>query len=698
MKNLLFTLYLLIAPLSLQASFSISGSVITQSGTNSSLDGIQNLNGVSVSTQNNIRVYNIGNRRLVINGNLTIDPETEMLIVGYASGEMLVVQNNGRLTIGKQITTNGFTRYSEGMAIYLENCPSGFTDRVSFRNNARLDWYGGVISQYAGKFGFYQNSVRVRIFSENAKLIYRSVDPQNQIRQETNDFIANAFTFINGDLTVVAPNGQLNGYNPIHCSGAISFSGATPNQDVIFNGYRGGGSGNFKDIKFWQGSRPVFYNTSTGSNLKAGFHLSGGSSYGIAMVYQKLQVKTSNQDGSTIEGAKCFIRDHNNGNRQTYNKEGHIVNNTADKTYTLLTDNSGESSVEDILLGAVVVNTGTGDGVNTGVYSWDYRGKQNNSTDLFDLNFWNYDHLYLQVPNVQLKGVENKIVQAALIKDPFISKNKNAASAITGISLVHNSSNDEGTITISDSISLCDLYDFIKLDKVNNNLEEPEIGSLMVSVSENTLNIGDYTLILQNGAKLNPCDKYQKIVSNKVSTIANVSNNLKTALTDPNGNYKLIRMIGLLNADFEIQENGGGNTLASGTNASGAVNITVQTNTDSLSLLVTKTNFTNWNADIDITTADVFNFYITQSSLENSLGTNATLEKQENELFLLKKIFTKNTALANRFSGVDSTTVTINSVSQNGIINATLEKQEELINLLKQVLRETSKIETQLEE
>lgn len=699
MRYLLFFLTLCLYQTVCFASFSISGSVITQSGTNTSLNSIQNLSGVSVSTQNDIRVYNIGNRRLVINGNLTIDPETEMLIVGYNSGEMVVVQNNGSLTIGREIVVNGFSRYSEGMAIYLENCPPGFTNRFSFKGNSTFNWFGGVISQQAGKFGFYGNNVTIRIHSENAKLIYRTIDSQNQIRQETNDFIADALTLINGDLTVVSATTQLNGYNPIHCSGAIAFSGSTPNQDVVFNGYRGGGNGNLIDIKFWQGSRPVFYNSLTGSELITGPHISGSaSSYGAAMIYQKLKVETHLTNGTAVEGAKCFIRDTNHGNRKTYNKEGHSINNTQDKTYTLITNASGESNIADVLIGSVLVNTGNGNSPNTGNYSWDYRGKENNHSDLFDLNFWNYETNYLQLPNVELKGVNTVVSKATLLTDGNISKSKSDAMAINGISIVHNPNNDEGTITISEQVTLCDLYDFVKLNKVDFHIEEPSIDKILITVIGNNLNIGDYQLVLTNGASLESCEKFQKLTSNKVSVIDDVSQNLKIALTDPNGTYKLMRLINLENALYVIKENVNSTILATDTNITGIASFVTQTNAPVLSFLVQKEGFTNWSADVDITSNDVFNLFVFHSDLANAIASGSTLENQELELYLIKKLLAKNEAIANSLSNVNDLNIIINSINQPGLTNASLEKQEELLELLKQVLLITTKINTSLSE
>ena len=84
-----------------------------------------------------------------------------------------------------------------------------------------------------------------------------------------------------------------------------------------------------------------------------------------------------------------------------------------------------------------------------------------------------------------------------LIDDPNLTEtNEITASAISGIAVVHNPADNSGTITINQNVDLCQLYDFIKWEKVNNSLSEPSLGSLATTVNGGTLNIGDYQLII----------------------------------------------------------------------------------------------------------------------------------------------------------------------------------------------------------
>lgn len=693
----LFFMVLWIMPPQAYAAFNRSGNVITQSGTDANLSGLAGLNGVETTTQADITVYNIGNRRLVIDGNLTIDPEREMLIIGYWTAEQMLVRNNASLTIGQEIVRNGVSRFSEGTAIYFENCPAGFTDRVSFRNNAAFIWNGGVISMQHGKFGFYGNTVSVRINSANAVLLYRvENEEQNQLRQETNDFISQAFTLINGELTVVAPNQQLNGYNPVHSSGALSFSSATPNQDINFIGYTGGANGNIIDVKHWSGSRPIFVNSLTGSQLNCGPHIAGGSAYGVALIYQEFMVRAKTVTGSPVAGATYFIRDTDNGNREVYNREGHVVNNDQDFTYTATTNLQGETSISNILLAANIVNNG-GSGINTGDFAWDYRGNTNDASDLFDVNIWSYEHLYLKVPNVQMKGLDTKVLDVTFTNDGNVSRSSVEVSSIAGLSITHSATDDSGVITISDSVSLCDLYDYVKNEKNQNSIEEPSIEQLAAEVSGSLLSVGNYQLVFTAASKLTPCDKFQSIQSDVVSSIASPNTNLEVALSDPNGTFKLIRLTGLDTANVTIIDEVSSTQLLQETDVVGNLNFVTQSNTSDLSILVTKTGFVNWAADLDLTTGNSFNLFINQAALNESLGNPATLDKQEQLIYLSRKILQKAEIINSQLNNASLPTITINSVNQI-TTDPTSEKQDEIREILLRILTKTTSANEKIKE
>ena len=65
--------------------FSLSGSTITQTGTDNNLSGLSSVSGVDVIDERNHSIYNVGNRQIRVNGTLSLDPETEELVFGDAA-------------------------------------------------------------------------------------------------------------------------------------------------------------------------------------------------------------------------------------------------------------------------------------------------------------------------------------------------------------------------------------------------------------------------------------------------------------------------------------------------------------------------------------------------------------------------------------------------------------------------------------
>lgn len=406
-------------------AFSLSGSTITQSGTDASLAGLAAIAGVTTVAQATHTTYNIGNLQLLVTGTLTIDPEIETLYCGYVSATTRMVRVTGTLNIGKAITENGFTRYSEGLAIYLDDTVDAFVQPgyIEFTNTSTFNWNGGTISQQFGVSGFYGGVVRVN--SANAKWIYRGRSSNNQLRQETNDLIASAFTFIGGDMAIVGTSMQLNGYNPIHCTGALAHSSATPNVEYILRDYAGGDKGNQKDVKCWAGNRTILYNSATGTDLKVGSHQPNATAFGTVRVYSEVDIVATQFGSGAIAGAKLWFQDYNNGNRRLYDQEAPNIDLRNTITYTATSDGSGVFATQLVLTGAVLADLSYGaatDATNTGMYAWDYRSKNGNTTDLFDIALASYNHALLQLNDVPLKGAGGVSQSAVFFVDQSLTQ------------------------------------------------------------------------------------------------------------------------------------------------------------------------------------------------------------------------------------------------------------------------------------
>ena len=87
--------------------FSLSGSVITQTGFDASLAGLSGISGVTVTGQATGKLhYTLTGRQLIINGSLVIDPEIECLEFNTTSA-LPNCTYNGRLQIGRKRASAG---------------------------------------------------------------------------------------------------------------------------------------------------------------------------------------------------------------------------------------------------------------------------------------------------------------------------------------------------------------------------------------------------------------------------------------------------------------------------------------------------------------------------------------------------------------------------------------------------------------
>jgi len=284
---------------------------------------------------------------------------------------------------------------------------------------------------------------------------------------------------------------------------------------------------------------------------------------------------------------------------------------------------------------------------------------------------------YAQIRNFT-NPVKDNII---LINDTNITEtNTTVVNNYPGININHNTQ----SISINANTNLCQLYDFIKLNKLSN-LTQPNLTELLVKPEANNLNIGNYQLILSGNAVLSTCDKFNSISSTNTSLISN-NTNLDVGLTDASGTFKLVEITNITMGDVLIRDETTNTTLETNTNFTGTIAFTTQ-DTNTLSFLVTRDQFSPWSTSVDLSTAtNTFQFQATQIPLPN-LGTT---ENQESILYLLQKILQKEESILSSINSTNSTTITVNNINSNATITATEERQTEMLLLLKRILAKTS--------
>lgn len=142
-------------------AFSKSGTTITQTGTDTNLNGLIAVAGVNSivtngdTTQDKYTIIQLDSTlRLIVDGTLTIEPDVEQLIIekeatnpGF-SAPLLV---NGTLNLGVAKTSGSRTIYSQGIGLIFTNKAVNFFNRdVMFvSSGGTLNWNGGMIRSAA---------------------------------------------------------------------------------------------------------------------------------------------------------------------------------------------------------------------------------------------------------------------------------------------------------------------------------------------------------------------------------------------------------------------------------------------------------------------------------------------------------------------------------------------------------------------
>lgn len=340
-----------------------------------------------------------------------------------------------------------------------------------------------------------------------------------------------------------------------------------------------------------------------------------------------------------------------------------ILANNATETfdYDLITDDQGQLPTQEILK------------INNGVSLNFDRGSST-------LIIPEYRKKYIALTrNINQATVDNIIVEEdtnITVTDPDI------VTSYSGININHTTK----TITISENHNLCELYDFIKLNKINN-ISQPSLTRLLVSVEGQSLHIGDYQFILTRNGELSTCNKFLKLISTASSVIADISN-LSIGLEDTNGIYKIISLNNIDNASILITDKNTNTQLVNITSFSGTYDYPTLSTSSSIEILITRDGYSNWSVNVDLsTTQDIFQFTVFQSVAAGV----ANSENQEYQLYLLSKILQKSEGIISELNGT-TPSISINNITQPATINATLEQQNEITEMLQRILAKMTAI------
>lgn len=667
------------------ATFTLSGTTIIQTGTDTDLSGLAGITGVTIlqqglGTNSEYTIYNIGNLQLEVNGTLSIDASKEMLLVG-SSAPRSIIAVDGTLNINDFETLNGFTAYKQRTAIrttYDNNdCCGNFSLEVT--DSGTLNMQGGGIES-SSSIRFTENST-VNIQDARIELL-TNTNPDYQIRQFSNNLTANGLILIKYALTMIGTPIEFDDYNPTIADEGISFSVNSSNAEYVFRNYSGGGRGNRLDLGLWRDKKGKIINSQDGTNVIIQEHKIGnGNSTGTWQIIKEIAPKIVDENATAIQNAKMFIRDTDNGKRT----DGNGYNFIDDRTYFQTSNASGFMPTTEILTG--VVNH-----LNTGTVQFDRRSKNNNTNDEFDILFYHYNKV-LSKSTQKLKGNDELTFDWTMFEDSNVTeKDVTQVAAYTSID------------------NLGQLYDYAKYWKQlsQTNIEVPSTDKLLIVNESSLLDLGDYNLIVDASA----------------AAVFSVDTNTKTITIKSNTVLTTSKFIGITTTATITVANGAtlehGFIDSTGTNKfvnlkwnQGTQNDLTIINKDDLSTIYgtvtptasfkdhflvpdpVPTNGIEIQIDIlsngpNLYAAIIPNEDLNFIRLDIDLIDLGTELNQIEILQILARLLSKIEAINNSMQDAPATTLVINETITNSLADATLENQIVILEILNRLLKKVS--------
>lgn len=393
-------------------SFALSGSVITQSGTDTNLSGLSG-NGATVVDMGAYKVYDCGANRLVVNGTLsvnTIDGIQEQLLIGTGDQSVVDLEVNGELIAGLN-SSNTDGSYVDGIhfpSIVEKDAGLNFgTSRgkndswtgsqspfMLIKAGAKFTWNGNIIACGGIAFdGDGNGATDSTVILNNAiwdtrtvaeygsfdQLIYsytRDIDVSGLTVMATNNkTIANMFT------QLATPTYPIKNYKGVFTGAAFSGSTSQPiGFTLVIEDYAGIIGNTTADDIQPQGRTDqdngdvTFLNSSKGSSLNIGTNQTDS----IKLIKSEQAVS-----GEFVAGDGTLIED--------------FVIGTVDVNNTLYSA-QGTAGTYDI--GSILLAKWDG-GLGVGTLTKTDYSPNGNGDDLFD--FFNYSYLYQNRSRLQVE-------------------------------------------------------------------------------------------------------------------------------------------------------------------------------------------------------------------------------------------------------------------------------------------------------
>jgi len=302
-------------------AFSLSGTTITQSGTDTSYAGMSGLAGVSVDTVAGQDTYTLNELRLIIQGTLTINGLNEQIRFrnGFSSGDVVQI-NGGNWTI--TALSNGIFRDDILVADFGDAVPTNFGANVMRPlNGGEFNLQGGLIYFNATTNGRFMRMGGNGIFRISNAKIYNFPESAGSMQitgQSTNNQLFASNSTLKGVL-VNAPDGTF-----IQQLEDMTFTDG--NEALVANV---GSVESVIDVPNLNTDRLVsqvarirgrallalvLTNPNTGAATVINKNHDGSTDI-FAFIQNEVTFNIENETGAALTGAKIYAQDVDNGNR-----------------------------------------------------------------------------------------------------------------------------------------------------------------------------------------------------------------------------------------------------------------------------------------------------------------------------------------------------------------------------------------------
>lgn len=417
-------------------SFSLSGSTVTQTGTDTDLSDLSSVAGVTTFVAGNVTHYTMPHK-LEVQGSLSIDHNSEMLITSNNNSNTVDILNNGTLTLGVSEVSSfgtGGNVYGIGTSLIIgkngpgccNNGPLTVRSGGTLNINNSIINLNGVISWESG----------CSVNCTNGSIYSHADDNNTRIR-----CLEGTGININGLILYGIQFDYLTDQAFTRFTGLVGKSKGIPVENAL------GTVGNVREWKSipdytdsadafcnnWEGQKDVkVYQSEIGSGLV--IVPDNASGHG-GRIFQEWDLTVVNSSNSAVADVQVYIRDTDNGSRAVTTTAG-TIDETSDRIYQASTNAQGQLGTQEVMTAMWYRTNSVGDlSQPDGNEIVDVRGKTGvQGEDLFDIGLGSYLHLLSGISNVAMKGLNPLDLSWTLFDDNQITEiNKTAVDAYTEI-------------------------------------------------------------------------------------------------------------------------------------------------------------------------------------------------------------------------------------------------------------------------